>query len=154
PTFPEDGNFVTWHHRLASIVLAAVVVAVALAAAAAFRRLTAFTGALASSSLALSLLVMWLLFHGDNVRGTVLLGLAVVYVAAAATVTRLGRHDLAVLLVALGLFCVAFATAMFLSHGGLLVAWALEGVMFVALARRANRPWYQAAGFVYLLIAA
>jgi uncharacterized membrane protein len=58
------------------------------------------------------------------------------------------------LLIAFSLLDVALATAMFLSNGGLFVAWTLEGVTFLAVSRGLKDTRYQAAGLAYLALAA
>jgi len=148
----------TWHHRGMAMMLAIVVFALALAGAAAYHRrvqhLDVFTGLFASSSLLLALISVWSLVDDSNHRGAVLLAVAAAYALAAVTAFMLEQHDLAALLVAFALLDIALATAFFLSNGGLLVAWTLEGVTFMAVARALGRPSYQAAGFAYLALAA
>jgi uncharacterized membrane protein len=154
----DDSDPVTWRHRGTATVLASVVCGLAVAGAAAYRRrgqkLDVFTGLLASSSLLLSLVAVFALGDAARTRGTLLLVIAAAYGLAAAAVERLKQRDLAVLLVAFALFAIALATATFLSNGGLLVAWTLEGVTFLAVARKLDHPRYQAVGFLYLAAAA
>jgi uncharacterized membrane protein len=89
-----------------------------------------------------------------HTRGALLLTVALAYAVAAAAVDWAKQRELAVLLAAFALFDVGLATATFLSNGGLLVAWTLEGVTFLAVARQLNRSSYQAAGLAYLAAAA
>ena len=155
--FTEGSDQATWHHRGTAASLAIVVFAIALAGAAAYRRrasrLDAFTGPLASSSLLLSLLAVLSLAEGSHARGTVLLALAGAYALSAAGTLLLRQGDLATVLGAFALLDIALATATFLSNGGLLVAWTLEGVTFLVVARVLSRPSYQPAGFAYLALA-
>lgn len=155
--FTEDSDVATWHHRGLALTIAIVVFAIAIAGASAYRRasqLDAFVGSLASSSLLLSLLAVLSLAEGSHGRGTAFLALAGAYVLAAVAALLLRQPELATLLVAFAIFDVALATATFLSNGGLLVAWTLEGVTFLVVARVLNRPRYQLAGFAYLGAAA
>jgi uncharacterized membrane protein len=148
----------TWHHRGAATTVAVVVFGLALAGAAAYRRraqhVDAFTGPLASSSLLLALIGVWMLVDESNGRGAALLAVAGAYALAAAAVYMLEQRDLSALLVAFALLDVALATAFFLSNGGLLVAWTLEGVTFFAVSRALARPGYQVPGLAYLALAA
>ena len=154
------GRFhVEWEHRGTAGLLACAVLALALAGAAAYQRrsgqLDWFAAALASVSLPFALLSVWALVHGTDGRGTALLGLAAVYAASAVAFSRLpgeARH-FADLPVALSLFAVALATATYLSDGGLLTAWTLEGLALTALAVRSGRKGYQAAGLAYFAAA-
>ena len=155
PFFGEGVDRVTtWHHRGTAAALAVAVFAIAVAGAAAYRRrapqLDGFTAPLASSSLLISLIGVWSLLHGSHGRGTWLLAIAAAYVLSAAAAASLKQKDLAALLVAFALFAVALATATFLSNGGLLVAWTLESVTFLAVARGVHQPRFQAAGLAYL----
>src|SRR5262249_11060641 len=59
---------------------------------------------------------------------------------------RLGADPLA----GYALFCVALATATFLSNGGLAIAWALEGLVLATVAARANDRRPAAAPPVFL----
>ena len=154
--FGENDQVVTWHHRGAAAALAAVVFALAVAGTAAYRRgsIDAFTAALASSSLLMSLIGVYLLADASRSRGTLLLAIGAVYAVSAAAVERFRQRDVAVVLVAFALFDIGLATATFLSNGGLLVAWTLEGVTFLAVARQLKRPSYQTAGLAYLAAAA
>ena len=147
-----------WEHRGTAGLLACAVLALALAGAAAYQRrsgqLDWFAAALASVSLPFALLSVWALVHGTDGRGTALLMLTAVY-AASAVASRLpgeARH-FADLPVALSLFAVALATATYLSKGGLLTAWTLEGLALTALAVRSGRKGYQAAGLAYFAAA-
>jgi uncharacterized membrane protein len=154
----DESDQLTWHHRGAAAVLAGAVFAIAVAGAAAYRlrieRLDALTAPLASSSLLLSLIGVFALADASHTRGLLLVAVAVVYALSAVALDPLKQRDLGVLLLAFSLFAIALATAMFLSNGGLLVAWTLEGVTFLAVARELGRPSYQAAGLAYLAAAA
>lgn len=154
----DDAGPLTWQHRGAAALLAAAVFALAVAGASAYRRpaphVDMISGALASSSLLLALIAVFALAEASRTRGTVLVTIAAAYVLAAAAVALLKQRDLGVLLLGFAFFAIAFATAMFLSNGGLLVGWTLEGVTFFAVARALNRPSYQAAGLAYLAAAA
>lgn len=147
-----------WPHRGTAGALAIAVLALALAGAAAYghrrARIDGFRGLLATSTLPLMLLAMWALFDGSGERGIVFLAVAAAYGLSAAGVSALGQRDLGVLLLAFASFSVALATAFLLSNGSLAVAWMLEGLTFLALARELNRPTFQAAGIGYLAAAA
>jgi uncharacterized membrane protein len=97
---------------------------------------------------------VWALADGSGERGFAFLAIAAAYAVSAASVARLGERDLGVLLLAFALFSAALATAFLLSNGSLAVAWMLEGLMFLALARELNKPTFQAAGLAYLGLAA
>jgi uncharacterized membrane protein len=139
-------------------VIATAVFLLAVAGAAAYGRrdrgLDGFTSALAGSSLPISLFAVWELVDGSNARGTTLAALAAAYAFAAVAAFALRQRELSVLLGALGLFAVALATATFLSSGGLLVAWTLEGVTLLAVSRRLGRTSLLLAGVAYLVVAA
>jgi uncharacterized membrane protein len=147
-----------WHHRGAATAVALATAGLALAGAAAYSRgrrdVDGFVALLATSTIALSLLGVWLLLDGSGERGGVLLAIAAGYALSAAAVSRAGQRDLGVLLLALALFSAALATAFLLSNGSLAVAWMLEGLMFLALARELRKPTSQAAGLAYLGAAA
>jgi hypothetical protein len=156
--FGERGNDVgTWHHRAAATGLAITVVVLALAGVAAYgrgrRALDGFTSLLAASTLPFSLLAVWALLESSGERGDALLALAAVYALAAAATFRLAERDLGVLLLAFGFCSCALATAFLLSNGGLVIAWTLEGLTLLAVARAVKRPTFQAAGLVYLAAA-
>lgn len=147
-----------WPHRGSAGLLACVVFALALAGAAAYQRrsdrLDGFSAALASLSLPLALLSIWMLVRGTEGRGTALLAMAAAYAAPAGGLWLYQRtRDLAELLGAFALFAVALATASYLSNGGLLAAWTLEGVVLTAYAVRLRQRRYQAAGVAYFLAA-
>ena len=144
-----------WPHRGTAGLIACVVLGLGLAAAASYGRreesLEAFAAALAGITLPFALLATWTLVHDDGGRGSTLLGLAAVYALASAGLRLRGwAPDLADLFAAFALFAVAFGTATYLSGGGLLVAWTLEGLALTGLARRLPRSRYQAAGLAYL----
>ncbi|MGN6798127.1 MAG: DUF2339 domain-containing protein [Gaiellaceae bacterium] len=90
----------------------------------------------------------------SHTRGILLLGLAAAYALTSASVDVLKQRDLSVLFGGFALFAIALSTATFLSNGGLLVAWTLEGVTFLGVARQLKRPRYQAVGLAYLGAAA
>ena len=150
---------VEWLHRGTAGLLACLVFALALAGAAAYRRrgdrLDWFVAAFPFVALPLALLSAWTLVHGQEGRGAALFLLAVAYAVPAAGLGLSERtRDLAELLAGLALLAVALATATFLSNGGLLTAWTLEGLVLTALAVRLRQRRYQAAGLAYFAAAA
>jgi uncharacterized membrane protein len=155
--FDGSGFRVGWEHRTTAGLLAGCVFGLALAAAAAYQRrgdrLDWLAAALASVSLPLALLTVWALFHGDGDRGIVLLVVAAAYAVTAAALWFDARlREIAELLVGFALFAVALATATFLSNGGLVTAWTLEGLTLIGLAVWTGRRRYQAAGLAYFAI--
>jgi uncharacterized membrane protein len=146
------------HHHRDAAALAIATGVLALAGAAGYGRgrsdLDGFVGCLATSTLLLSLLGVWALLDGSGERGVAFLAIAAAYGLAAAAVAKVGQRDLGILLLAFALFSVALATAFLLSNGSLAVAWMLEGLMVLGLARELNKPTFQAAGLVYLGAAA
>jgi uncharacterized membrane protein len=153
------GSFrVEWPHRGSAGLLACVVFALALAGAAVYQRrgdrLDGFEAGLASVSLPFALGSVWTLVHGTDGRGTALLVVAAAYAASGAALWLGPRmRGLAELLAAFALFAVALATATYLSDGGLLTAWTVEGVALTALAVRLRQRRYQAAGLAYFAAA-
>jgi uncharacterized membrane protein len=137
-----------------AIVTSVLAIAGAVAYGRGRRGLDGFTSLLATSTLPLSLLAIWALLDGSGERGVVLLAIAAVYALSAGAAAELRERDLGVLLLALALFSAALATAFLLSNGGLVVAWTLEGLTFLGLARTLKRPAVQAAGLAYLAAAA
>jgi hypothetical protein len=157
--FDGSGFEVAWNHRGSAALLAAAAFTLALAGAVAYRRhadrLEIFTAGLASLSVPLALLSVWVLLESDTAEGVAFLVLAAAYVATAAAAWTLGRQrDLADLLAAYALLMAALATASFFSNGGLFVAWTLEGLVLTVVAARLGRRGYQAAGLAYFGLAA
>ena len=147
-----------WQHRPSATSLAIETFVLAIAGAVAYGRgrrgIDGFTSLLATSTLPLSLLAVWALLDGSGERGVVLLVIAAAYALSAGAAAELRERDLGVLLLALALFSAALATAFLLSNGGLVVAWTLEGLTFLGLARQLKRPTFQVAGLAYLTAAA
>jgi len=149
----------TWPHRGTAALIASATFALALAGAVAYRRrrerLDLLSAGLASLSVPLALLSVWVLLKTDSAEGVAFLVVAAAYVLAAVAAWNLGRlRDLAELFAACALLMVALATASFLSDGGLLVAWTLEGLALIVVAVRLDRRSYQAAGLAYFGLAA
>ena len=156
--FDEGVVRADWQHRGTAAVLACFAFALGLAAAAAYQRrgtsLDPFATALAGATVPLVLISVWALLHGDGDRGVALLVASAAYATAAAALwTEPRLRELSELLFGFALFAVGLATATLLSNGGLLAAWALEGVVLVALAARLGRSRYQLAGVAYLAAA-
>ncbi|HST19348.1 MAG TPA: DUF2339 domain-containing protein [Gaiellaceae bacterium] len=150
---------VTWPHRGTAALIAAAAFALALAGAVAYRRnadrLDILSTGLASLSVPLALLSVWVLLQSDTAEGAAFLVVGAAYAATAAAAWTLGRlRDLAELTTAYALLMVALATALFFSGGGLLVAWTLEGLALVLVGARLGRRGYQAAGLAYFGLAA
>ena len=146
-----------WHHRLSATSLAIETFVLAIAGAVAYGRgrqksrlhLAARdvdAAALAARDLGAA--------RRSGERGVVLLAVAAAYALSAGAAAELRERDLGVLLLALALFTAALATAFLLSNGGLVVAWTLEGLTFLGLARQLKRPTFQVAGLAYLTAAA
>lgn len=150
---------VTWPHRGTAALIASCTFALALAGAVAYRRhadrLDILSTGLASLSVPLALLSVWVLLKTDVAEGVAFLIVAAAYAATATAARMLGRlRDLTELLVVYALLMVALATASFFSNGGLLVAWTLEGLALTVVAGRLGRRGYQAAGLAYFALAA
>jgi uncharacterized membrane protein len=154
----QTAGFFGDSHRGSAAVLACLVFALALAGAAAYQRrsdgLDPFAAALASVSLPFALDSLWTLVRSSDGRGTALLSVAAAYAVSGAALWAGPRlRSLADLLGAFALVTLALATATFLSNGGLLTAWTLEGLALTALAVRLGQRRYQAAGLAYLAAA-
>ncbi len=154
----QTAAFLGDSHRGSGALLACVIFALALAGAAAYQRRSdlpdRFATALAAISLPFALFSLWTLVRGTDGRGTALLALTTVYAVSGAVLWAGPRlRDLAELLGAFALVTLALGTATFLSNGGLLTAWTLEGVALTALAIRLGQRRYQAAGLAYLVAA-
>ena len=157
-TLVQAVGFVSDHHRGSSAVLACLVFALGLAGAAAYQRRTErldlFAVALASVSLPFALDSLWTLVRSEDGRGIALLAVAAAYAVSGAALWAGPRlRTLAELLGSFALVTLALATATFLSNGGLLTAWTLEGIALTALAVRLGQRRFQAAGLAYLAAA-